>query len=160
PNVFTVYNCGTGYNRGKNDIVARLSRDTNQPQIIHDGPGSGGFNPFRGRNPGGKSTLGGLLAGSGVSANVESGLRAGADARRNGPLVVNMCGWSRGAITCFKLAHAMANDAVTRDVPVNIFAVDPVPGGSALNNHMWKNCGTSPNLRMCNVVLAQHDRRG
>ena len=159
PTAFTIYNCGTGYNRSKNDVVARLSRVTASPQIIHDGPGSGGLVPFRGHNPGGATTLGGLIGGTGVDANVVSGVAAVKDALRSGPVLVNMCGWSRGAITCFKIANALAQDPVTSGVKVNIFAIDPVPGGSALNNHMWRNVAVSANLGMCNVVLAQHDRR-
>ena len=159
PTTFTVYNCGTGYNRDKNDIVARLNRDTQSPHFITDGPGSGGFMPFKGHNPGGKSTLGGLIGGSGVDSNVDAGLDAVKQAMRAGPIIVNMCGWSRGAVTCYKLANAMAADPVTAGIKVNIFAVDPVPGGSALNNHMWRNIGASANIGISAVVLAQHDRR-
>ena len=159
PTPFTIYNCGTGYNRSANDIVARLNRETNSSHTIHDGPGSGGFVPFRGHNPGGKSTLGGLIGGSGVDANVASGLAAVKQALAAGPILVNMCGWSRGAVTCFKIANAMAEDAATRHIKANIFAIDPVPGGSALNNDMWKKIGVTANIGMCSVVLAQHDRR-
>ena len=62
PTPFTIYNCGTGYNRSANDIVARLNRETASAHIIHDGPGSGGFVPGGGHNPGGKTTLGGWSA--------------------------------------------------------------------------------------------------
>jgi len=44
------------------------------------------------------------------------------------PTHVNLVGWSRGGISCHMLANAMANDPVLREVPVNIFAIDPVPG--------------------------------
>ncbi|MGM3217175.1 hypothetical protein [Pseudomonas sp. NBRC 111133] len=44
------------------------------------------------------------------------------------PLQVNLVGWSRGGISCHMLANAMAQDPVLRDIPVNIFAIDPVPG--------------------------------
>jgi hypothetical protein len=44
------------------------------------------------------------------------------------PSQVNLVGWSRGGISCHMLANAMAQDPVLRDVPVNIFAIDPVPG--------------------------------
>jgi len=42
---------------------------------------------------------------------------------------VNMIGWSRGGVSCFEMANALANDPETRDIKVNIFALDPVPGG-------------------------------
>lgn len=159
PTAYTIYNCGTGYNRNSNDIVARLNRETLSGHFVTDGPGSGGFIPGKGHNPGGKSTLGGLIAGTGVDANVESALAHVRGAKQGGPIIVNMCGWSRGAVTCFKIANAMAADPATAGIKVNIFAVDPVPGGSALNNHMWRNVGVSANIGICAVVLAQHDRR-
>ncbi|WP_409260731.1 hypothetical protein [Pseudomonas putida] len=44
------------------------------------------------------------------------------------PEQVNLIGWSRGGISCHMLANAMAQDPVLQHTPVNIFAVDPVPG--------------------------------
>ena len=44
------------------------------------------------------------------------------------PTQVNLVGWSRGGISCHMLANAMAQNPVLRDIPVNIFAIDPVPG--------------------------------
>lgn len=41
---------------------------------------------------------------------------------------VNLVGWSRGGISCHMLANAMLQDEVLKNIPVNIFAVDPVPG--------------------------------
>ena len=44
------------------------------------------------------------------------------------PTRVNLVGWSRGAVSCHMLANAMLNDSELKHIPVNIFAVDPVPG--------------------------------
>ncbi len=44
------------------------------------------------------------------------------------PSQVNIVGWSRGAVSCHMLANAMLNDPELKHIPVNIFAVDPVPG--------------------------------
>lgn len=44
------------------------------------------------------------------------------------PTHVNLVGWSRGAISCHMLANMMLNDRDLKNIPVNIFAVDPVPG--------------------------------
>lgn len=44
------------------------------------------------------------------------------------PTQVNLVGWSRGGISCHMLANAMLNDPALKHIPVNIFAVDPVPG--------------------------------
>lgn len=45
------------------------------------------------------------------------------------PTQVNLIGqvWSRGGITCHMLANAMLK-ILLKDIPVNIFAIDPVPG--------------------------------
>jgi hypothetical protein len=44
------------------------------------------------------------------------------------PTQVNLVGWSRGAVSCHMLANMMLKDSDLENVPVNIFAVDPVPG--------------------------------
>lgn len=44
------------------------------------------------------------------------------------PTQVNLVGWSRGGISCHMLANAMLLDPQLRDIPVNIFTIDPVPG--------------------------------
>jgi hypothetical protein len=44
------------------------------------------------------------------------------------PTKVNLVGWSRGGISCHMLANAMFKDATLKNIPVSIFAIDPVPG--------------------------------
>ena len=44
------------------------------------------------------------------------------------PTQVNMVGWSRGGVSCHMLANAMLNDPELKHIPVNILAIDPVPG--------------------------------
>lgn len=44
------------------------------------------------------------------------------------PSQVNLVGWSRGGISCHMLANAMYDDPALAHIPVNIFAIDPVPG--------------------------------
>ena len=41
---------------------------------------------------------------------------------------INVIGWSRGGVTAIKFAHKLFNDPDLRDIPVNLFTVDPVPG--------------------------------
>ena len=57
--------------------------------------------------------------------------------RKGGPIPsqVNIVGWSRGGISCHMLANAMADDPELSQVPVNIFAIDPVPGINNLQPH-------------------------
>ena len=44
---------------------------------------------------------------------------------------INLCGWSRGAVSCVMLAQSieMGLTSIIPDVQVNIFAIDPVAGG-------------------------------
>ena len=54
---------------------------------------------------------------------------------------VNLVGWSRGAVTCIMLAHAIQSAGFKELKPamkVNIFAFDPVPGGLRLNDFSSK----------------------
>ncbi|RON17507.1 hypothetical protein BK660_22910 [Pseudomonas brassicacearum] len=44
------------------------------------------------------------------------------------PTKVNLVGWSRGGISCHMLANAMFKDTALKNIPVSIFAIDPVPG--------------------------------
>jgi len=154
---FTAYNCGTGYNRFSNDVVAQLYRETLTNCVVTDGVGGGGPHG----NAGGAWKLSGLLGGVGVDANVGFVVNEvkGHYASGSQNMVLNMCGWSRGAVTCIKIANALNADQATRAIPVNIFAIDPVPGGACINNHMWRSITMTPNIRICNVVLSQHDRR-
>ncbi|HUI42532.1 MAG TPA: hypothetical protein VL523_11240 [Terriglobia bacterium] len=154
---FTAYNCGTGYNRYSNDVVAELYRETTSPCMVTDGVGGGGPHG----QAGGAWKVSGLLGGKGVDANVDDVVSeverqfAGA----HGGMILNMCGWSRGAITCIKIANVLHANRTTSAIPVNIFAVDPVPGGSSINNHMWQSLDMTPNIRVVSIVLSQHDRR-
>ncbi|WP_440973807.1 hypothetical protein [Pseudomonas koreensis] len=54
------------------------------------------------------------------------------------PTKVNLVGWSRGGISCHMLANAMFNDSALKNIPVNIFAIDPVPGIGNFQDHRVK----------------------
>lgn len=51
------------------------------------------------------------------------------------PTVINMLGWSRGAVSCTMLANALAKEPKLAGIPVHIFAVDPVPGPRNFQPH-------------------------
>ncbi|AIY65061.1 hypothetical protein [Pseudoalteromonas piratica] len=51
-------------------------------------------------------------------------------AREKSPLTqVNLIGWSRGGVSCFEFANILNKHPMTNHIKVNIFALDPVPGG-------------------------------
>ncbi|PTT26642.1 hypothetical protein [Pseudomonas sp. HMWF021] len=54
------------------------------------------------------------------------------------PTQVNLVGWSRGGISCHMLANAMFNDSALKNIPVKIFAIDPVPGIGNFQEHRVK----------------------
>ena len=143
--VFTVYNCGTGFNRERTDeligylgsITAGMQAKPNSvtPQdkwMICDGPGSSpSGNNSDSRTPGSGlfKKLRGNLTGHGWEHNVDDAMTIIKFIHASSPIsVLNMAGWSRGAVTCHMLAHALASEPKTQNITVNIFAADPVAG--------------------------------
>ncbi len=56
--------------------------------------------------------------------------------RKNKPVTqINAIGWSRGAVTTHMFANALANDVELKGIPINIIAVDPVPGTGNFQLH-------------------------
>jgi hypothetical protein len=49
------------------------------------------------------------------------------------PEVINMLGWSRGAVTTVRIANRLWEHPRFRTIPLNIFAVDPVAGPGNYN---------------------------
>jgi hypothetical protein len=179
--VFTVFNHGTNASRdGEGEIVAEFGRMAAGAEytnyLITDGPGSkpstaptpGQFNPFT-RNKAPKKVLGktemghthknwaltGTLFGSGWDDNV---IHAVAAISELDPLpgTVNMIGWSRGGVTCTKMAFKLRE--VYPNMDVNIFAVDPVAG---IGNKGDEDASTiRGNVRNYLAVLSMHETRG
>jgi hypothetical protein len=153
----------------------RLDPPTYRYKLIHDGPGSRpgkfgrweidakGTRAFKeydasaskaAKTGAGPAPLAKAL-GFGVDANVANALNA-VKALYDRPDVINLAGWSRGAVTCHMIANALADDRDLCDVPVNIFAVDPVPGGWFHDDTKLK---IQDNVRHYCGVFAVHDRK-
>lgn len=174
--VLTIYCCGTGFNRNKVDIVSSLHLDTASEHTIVDGPGSGPgiwrSPESRGLTPGASGGLTGGLGGVGIDANLAWMLDWIRPHLQRSPVSsLNLCGWSRGAITALKFAHALMQLGKRPEckqfktplaaLPVHIFAIDPVPGKTGPANwDSWKSIGLSPLVRSYFVVYAQHESRG
>jgi hypothetical protein len=156
PEVFSIYNCGTSHNRQNldetvADIARRSAGAENRDWMINDGAGSfshgagssataaqrglaaqaktpGTRNPMSGMKQSSPfAALRGVVDGYGWEHNVEHTM-AVLNATVDLPRTINMVGWSRGAITCFMIAHALHENHRTQGIDVNIFAFDPVPG--------------------------------
>ena len=177
--VFTVYNCGTGFNRDRTqEVIANLATRTegseNREWMINDGPGSKpGSKPTQARTPGlhdpktGLKTsaprfaqLKGITEGYGWDHNVEHAMaviKALIAGSKTPPTVINMAGWSRGAITCHMLAHALVKDAATSQLAVNIFAFDPVPGP---NNFRLEQISLPSNVQHYTAIVMEDEARG
>lgn len=104
----------------------------------------------------------GVISGQGWDENVQRTMNVIQDLKFEKGLAidtVNMVGWSRGAVTCIRIANALY-DLLNTTITCNIFAVDPVAG---------KDAGTDPqNMDMqqlqANVarfvgILAMHEMR-
>ncbi|MEO0974708.1 MAG: DUF5621 domain-containing protein, partial [Pseudomonadota bacterium] len=145
--------------------------------LILDGPGGSGtsanpmagkFNPFtRGKeskqlfgnremgNTGFTSQIGGLAAGQGWNDNVIHAIATLAELPVL-PETVNVLGWSRGGVTCAKLAYAL--NQVFPQIEVNAFAVDPVAGPTARGDVDASTLG--PNVKKYVATLAMNEKRG
>lgn len=176
--VFTVYNCGTGFNRDRTqEVIANLASRTegseNRDWMINDGPGSKpGSKATLARTPGlhdprtgfktkapAFATLRGITEGYGWDHNVEHAMAVitAIQAGSNTPITtVNMSGWSRGAITCHMLAHALAAHPDTAGIKVNIFAFDPVPGP---NNFKLEQISLPSNVHHYTAVVMEDEAR-
>jgi hypothetical protein len=71
------------------------------------------------------------------------------------PDVVNLIGWSRGGVSCHMLANAMFQDPALRDIPVNIFSIDPVPG---MDNFQAHRTSIDYNVKNYVAVYARDER--
>jgi hypothetical protein len=104
----------------------------------------------------------GIVAGKGVEANVTRAVQfvAGELAISPTGVTVNMVGHSRGSITCYKIARELREQQATTNVPVNIFAIDPVPGNmGTLNQANYKNIALGGNLQNTVLMLAESEHR-
>ena len=185
PEVFSIYNCGTSHNRQNLDeTIADLARRTagseNRDWMINDGPGSSSHSVSKSgsavdrslaaqaKTPGTRDPISGMTQGSwfaetrgvidgyGWEENVAHTM-AVLDATIDLPHTINMVGWSRGAITCFMIAHALYDNPRTRGIDVNIFALDPVPGPGNFND---PNKVTLPaNVKYYSAVVQEDERR-
>ncbi|MES3004293.1 MAG: hypothetical protein V4787_26620 [Pseudomonadota bacterium] len=76
--------------------------------------------------------------------------------RKNKPITcVNVIGWSRGAVTCHMFANALAETEGWQDMPVNVFACDPVPGEGQFTAHRIR---LGANVAEYVAVLAADER--
>ncbi len=69
---------------------------------------------------------------------------------------INMIGWSRGAVTCLRIANRL--DEMGLPLEINIFAVDPVAGGDA-GTRLEDTRIIPPNVRNYLATLAMDEQR-
>ena len=100
--------------------------------------------------------LRGVVSGYGWEHNVEHTM-AVLNATIDLPHTINMLGWSRGAITCFMIAHALYENPRTSGIDVNIFALDPVPGPGNFDDP--EKVTLPPNVKYYAAVVQQDERR-
>lgn len=178
--VFTIFNHGTSASRDREgEIVAEFGRlatgEEYRDFLICDGPGSspatsvtpGQFNPFT-RDKQAKSLFGnkelgntqsncklmGMATGAGWDDNVIHAIATIAELDRL-PDTVNMLGWSRGAVTCTKLAYKLRE--FFPQIAVNIFAIDPVAG---IGHRSDIDTSMIPaNVKNYCAVLSMHETR-
>ena len=119
-------------------------------------PGTG---PVFSHLPSGLQKIVGMATGKGWEDNVQKAVHA-VKALKYRPDAINLIGWSRGAVTCHMIANALLSDKDTSlaQIPVNIFAVDPVPGGR-FGKHGNDKVDVGGNVKQYRGVFAIHDRK-
>lgn len=70
---------------------------------------------------------------------------------------VNLVGWSRGAVTCIRIAHLM-HEVFGTEIACNIFGVDPVAGMDA-GLKMMDTQVLHPNVKRYVGILSMHEMR-
>lgn len=183
---WTIYNHGTNASSLKSpdsgEIVNLFGNNDRRPQmrgkIITEGAGSigaphdivqsfkrdaasGVYTRTVESTPVKKATAYHGATGVGVQQNVESTVELVRALNLAGlkPEAINMIGWSRGAVTCIRIAYRLfqSQDVNLRNIPINIFAVDPVAGAG----HSTEVDATTvtPNVRNYLATLATGEKR-
>lgn len=100
--------------------------------------------------------FGGLMTGEGWDDNVQRAVGIVANLGQL-PQVINIMGWSRGAVTAIKIANKL-NEVFSTSIQVNLFCVDPVYGGFGVPTEA--DVTTIPvNVNCAVIILAMHDQR-
>lgn len=101
----------------------------------------------------------GNLFGLGMDNNIQHAITILASIFTNGlnGVTINMIGWSRGAVTCFRLANWI-EEFLGGGADINIFAIDPVAGGS-LGEHMADTWIIPSSVKKLLVIIVQDDKR-
>lgn len=96
----------------------------------------------------------GLMTGKGWDDNVIHAMAAISELNPL-PDTINMIGWSRGAVTCTKMAFKLAE--VYPQMAINIFAIDPVAG---IGNKADADASAlKANVKNYVAILAMHEQR-
>lgn len=103
-----------------------------------------------------KATAGGVISGDGWEQNVLHTM-AVLEATIDLPRTINLVGWSRGAIACFMIAHALKENPRTTGIEVNIFAFDPVPGPGNFDDP--DKVSLPANVKNYAAIVQQDERR-
>lgn len=134
--------------------------ETTQFYVGVDGPGSGNLDhEKRIVDPGNYWDVQQKLMGRGVYENVHHAFeclqRLQAELKKQGKTIdaVNVGGWSRGGGESIYLPNMMFEDpkSILQNIPVNVFAIDPVPGVGNAHN---QNCKLTPNVKEACIVIA------
>lgn len=184
--IWTIYNHGTGgsslKSADKGEIINLFGNSDPRQQyrgkIITEGVGSIGDPHLLatefGRSADGSYRMKGsqsedltvnrwvkIATGGGVQENVDNTIKfiqALAEVGHT-PTRINMIGWSRGAVTCVRIAWKLyqSPNLSIRDIPINIFAVDPVAG--AFHSTEPDACTITPNVKNYFATLAMGEKR-
>lgn len=141
-----------------------ITPEDTQFSIGVDGPGSGNLDHHtRLVDAGNYSKARQVAFGKGVDENIQHVIKTlellEAKLNKIGKKIdkVNVAGWSRGAAESIYLPSEMFKNPTLKDIPVNVFGIDPVPG---VGNTHEGNCTLSPNVKNAYFIYAMDERSG
>ena len=153
--VFTVFFCGTKYDRKKSDVMRQKAYMYPMGELISE----------LAENHAGQETMdwmilkGPKISGSGVNKNAKSAFTKITQIYSSYGLdVVNMVGWSRGGITCHILANMISEANNLKNVQINIFTIDPVPGPDNFIYSYKDKASIPSNVKNYMAVYARDER--
>jgi hypothetical protein len=167
----TILNHGTFNAEHEDIVISRLGKllfgTRNKQWMLNTGVGTLGQAKDRHYLPG-WNTLGGIFWAKGLDKNVEDAVtfvKGHCQNTVNGAaatLKVNIAGHSRGSMTALKIAVRLREEEETKDCPVNLFLIDPVPGNLGwINAGMYKGIAIDrANVKHAYMILAESERRG
>lgn len=154
PYVDKIVNEGVGSSGDPEKLRHNFSLAPGANKLSHTATQSSGSNPLvRAFN---------AMTGKGMKEGVENTVEFIRFLNLNNkrPNIINMLGFSRGAVTSLRIANALyqSKDQLVRNIPINIFSLDPVAGAGSNTTKDLEGSALTPNVKYYCATLAKNEK--